>query len=218
MPNDTTPTATAPPGEVEAKTPDYMENDTGYLVPKHMIRPELLLQDDLVRGLVARANRLREHIAAEKRAMFEDIRAFLDLLDEKYGVKRNGGRGGVTLDSFDGNSRVSISIADSITLGPALHAARALIDECIERWATGANANLRAIVDDAFKVGEGGKLAIDRVLALRRVDIDDDTWQRAMQAISDAIQVTSSREYLRLYHRPSREARLEQLAIDWSKL
>ena len=209
MPNDLT-GPHAPEG--------YMRNVFGHLVPTHMVRPELRLQDQLVKDLLLRADRLRGLIAAEKAAMMSDVRAFLALLDEKYGVKRVGQRGGVVLDSFDGDARVTISVGDSITLGPELSAARALIDECIGRWAAGADEHLKALVDDAFKVGETGKLAVDRVLALRRIEIDDPTWKRAMEAINDAIQVTRSREYLRLYQRPAREAKLEQVAIDWSKL
>lgn len=196
----------------------YMTNVYGHLVPTHRVRPEIKLQDQLVRDLLARADRLRDLVAAEKAAMLADVRAFLDILDEKYGVKRAGGRGGVVLDAFDGNSRVTISVGDSITLGPAIVAARALIDECVARWAAGANENLQAIVNDAFKVGETGKLAVDRVLALRRIEIDDPTWQRAMDAIGDAVQTTRSREYLRLYRRARSDDKLEQVAVDWSKL
>ncbi len=166
MPNDLT-GPHAPEG--------YMRNVFGHLVPTHMVRPELRLQDQLVKDLLTRADRLRGLIAAEKAAMMSDVRAFLALLDEKYGVKRVGQRGGVVLDSFDGDARVTISVGDSITLGPELSAARALIDECIGRWAAGADEHLKALVDDAFKVGETGKLAVDRVLALRRIEIDDPT-------------------------------------------
>ena len=197
---------------------DGLENPYGNIVPMRYIRPEVQLQDQLVRDLLARAERLRQTIAAEKAAMLADVRSFLAILDEKYGVKRTGQRGGTTLDSFDGRRRVVISVGDSITLGPEISAARALIDECIGRWAVGANANLKVIVDDAFKVGESGKLAVDRVLGLRRIEIDDDTWRQAMLAINDAVQVSRSREYLRLYQRETADARMEQVAIDWSKL
>jgi hypothetical protein len=207
------------PDMASADAPEgYMTNVYGHLVPAHRVRPAIKLQDQLVRDLLARADRLRDMVAAEKAAMLADVRAFLDILDEKYEVKRAGARGGVVLDAFDGNGRVTISVGDSITLGPAIAAARALIDECVGRWAAGANENLQAIVNDAFKVGEGGKLAVDRVLALRRIEIDDPTWQRAMEAIGDAVQTTRSREYLRLYRRARAEDKLEQVAVDWSKL
>ena len=40
---------------------------------------------------------------------------------------------------------------------------------------------------------------LGQVLALRRLNIEDKRWQRAMTAISDAIQITGSRSYLRVY-------------------
>jgi len=37
------------------------------------------------------------------------------------------------------------------------------------------------------------------VLGLRKLDIEDPEWQRAMTAIADAIRVTSSKTYIRFY-------------------
>ena len=46
-----------------------------------------------------------------------------------------------------------------------------------------------------------GKINTGRVLSLRRLDIDDDRWKRAMDAISDSIQTVGSKSYVRLYER-----------------
>ena len=40
-----------------------------------------------------------------------------------------------------------------------------------------------------------------RILGLRRVDIKDERWQRAMDAISESLQVTGTRAYMRVYER-----------------
>lgn len=48
-----------------------------------------------------------------------------------------------------------------------------------------------------------GNLSTARILGLRRVDIQDDRWQRAMQAISDSVQVVGSKDYVRFYERDS---------------
>ena len=155
---------------------------------------------------------------AAKAQAFADVHAFQALLAEKYGAPRGGDRGGVQLESFDGCMRVAISHADSIALGPELTSAKSLIDECIADWAQGANDNLKVMVDDAFATGEGGKLAIDRILGLRRLEIDDDRWKRAMVAINDAIKVVGSRSYLRIHVRATVEDRFEQLVLDFAKL
>ena len=137
------------------------------------MRPEHKLEDQLARDLVARAEKLHAEMLLFKLCAFNDVRALLALLGEKYEVKLGGTRGGVKLHSYDGLLRVTISVADLMTFGPELRAAKALIDECITEWSKGANENILAIINDAFSVGEGGKLQVDRVLALRRLEIAD---------------------------------------------
>ena len=46
-----------------------------------------------------------------------------------------------------------------------------------------------------------GNLNTSRILGLRRVEIQDPRWLRAMQAISESVQVVSSKAYVRLYER-----------------
>ncbi len=59
----------------------------------------------------------------------------------------------------------------------------------------------RTIVNDAFQVDKAGRINTNRVLALRRIDIKDETWQQAMLAISESVQVISSKAYVRFYSR-----------------
>ena len=84
-----------------------------------------------------------------------------------------------------------------------LQAAKALIDQCVTRWAEGANDNIKVLINDAFQVDKAGKINTDRVLGLRRLDIKDEDWLQAMQAISDSIQVASTKPYIRFYKRNS---------------
>ncbi len=44
--------------------------------------------------------------------------------------------------------------------------------------------------------------------------IDDQRWQRAMDAINDSIRVTGSKIYVRFYRRPDPTATWEQVTID----
>jgi hypothetical protein len=195
-----------------------MLNSLGHFVPASLVRPEHRLEDDLVRGLADQADLLHDALTVFKARAFDDVRALMSLLGEKYKVKLGGARGGVQLHSYDGLVRVTISVADAMTFGPELRAAKALIDECITEWSAGANANICAIVNDAFAVGDGGKLQVDRVLALRRLEITDEKWQRAMGAIGDALRVVQTREYIRIYRRKDRDAQFEQIVLDASRV
>lgn len=110
-------------------------------------------------------------------------------------------KGNMILLSYDGTLAVQVAISEHISFGAELEAAKALIDQCISKWSEGANANLQVLVDDAFDVDQQGKISTSRVLSLRRSNIEDPDWKRAMDAISDAVRVTGSKTYLRIYER-----------------
>jgi hypothetical protein len=206
------------PGDPVPADRPMVENSLGHFVPVDLVRPEHKLEDQLVRDLVAGAELLHTAIAAFKTAAFGDVYTFVALMGERYQVNLCGKRGGVQLQSYDGLMRIIISVADVLTFGPELRAAKALIDACIVDWSAGANASLCAIVNDAFNVGDGDKLQVARVLALRRLEITDGRWLRAMRAIADAVRVAQTREYIRVYRRPTREAQYEQIVLDASRV
>ena len=104
--------------------------------------------------------------------------------------------------------------ADRIAFGPELQAAKALIDQCLNRWTQDGNDNIRAIVMDAFRVDKGTEIAVDRILGLRRYNIDDEDWQRAMTAIGDAVRVVSSKSYIRFYRQDDPDGRPEIIPLN----
>jgi len=116
-------------------------------------------------------------------------------------VKLGGRKGNVTLFSFDGRYKVVRSMQDQQVFDERLQAAKALIDECLRDWTKDAHINIRAIIDRAFEVDKQGNLSVSRILTLRRVQIDDVRWQNAMQAISDSLQVITTKSYIRVYER-----------------
>lgn len=176
----------------------FMMNAQGGMDPKSAIKEHRLMEDDLARRLTESAKSVRDVMAQFKGVAMGEAQAFRDLLRDQYGVTKGGERGNMTLRSYDGTCEVEVQIADSIAFGPELDAAKKLVHECIEDWAEGANDNLRVVVMNAFQVKKG-KIDTARVLALRGYDIKDPKWLRAMDAISDAVRVTSSKTYIRFY-------------------
>ena len=112
-----------------------------------------------------------------------------------------GKKGNVTLASFDGRFQIKRQISEFLTFDERLQAAKALIDECLKTWTQGSPSELRALVNDAFQVDKEGRINTGRILGLRRLDIGDDRWARAMQAISDSVQVRDVKAYFRIYER-----------------
>lgn len=181
----------------------FLENSAGHLVPIDTIRPIDLERDKLVRDIVEKARVLNAALAEFKAAVFGDIEAFVELSAEQYGVQLRGagGKGNISLMSFDGAYRVQRAIAESITFDERLLAAKALIDACINDWTAGSRPELHALINQAFQVDKAGKINTGRVLGLRRMQINDERWQDAMRAIGEAVQVVGSKSYVRIHER-----------------
>lgn len=130
-----------------------------------------------------------------------DVNTFVETSSEQYGVKAGGKKGNVTLMSFDGRYKVQRHMQDSITFDERLQAAKELIDECIVKWSNGIDDNIRVLVTHAFQTDKEGKVSISRILGLRRLEITDPTWLRAMAAIADSMQTVGSKPYVRFYER-----------------
>lgn len=182
----------------------YREDRNGRLVPEAQIKPIDLARDQLVQEKIQRALELREALRTFKADTFADIGAFVQLSGEQYGAKIGGDKGNVSLYSYDGRFKILRACQDTIQFDERLQAAKALIDECLNDWTEGSRAELRTLVNSAFKVGQDGSIKTAEVLSLRRLQYDDARWQRAMTAISDAVTVVGSKTYVRFYERDAR--------------
>jgi hypothetical protein len=198
----------------EKKIPEgYMEDAQGRLVPVALVNELEREQDALVRDLCEKARLAAVQVRLLKEKMDGDIEAFCELCAEKYGATIGGKRGNIQMSSYDGRLRVVRAHADRIEFGPELAAARSLIEECIAEWSQGARPEIVTLVQDAFREDKAGRLSAARILGLRRIEIDDARWQRAMQAISDAVRVTGSADYLRFHERDDSNSPWRQIAL-----
>jgi hypothetical protein len=196
---------------------DLIATSYGTYVSRKTLRPDVLLQDQVVHLLCEKALAVQKVLSDFRDASFSDVDEFLAVLTEKYGAKARR-TSNTTLESIDGLLRVEVSTGHFLTLGPELQAAKSLIDECLIAWTEGGNDNVRALVNDAFDVGTEGSVRVDRILALRRVSIEDATWKRAMEAISDAVKVTRSKRYIRFHARPNLDAKWQQITLDLARV
>lgn len=177
----------------------YWINAAGDLVREENVKPADKLEDQLVRELAEKAKTLSLEIAKLKREALENAAEFRALVMEQYDVKKGGKGGNMTLTSYDGKLTLQVAVSQTLAFGPELHAAKALIDNCVERWSEGSNDNIQTLVNHAFQVNKEGRIDTARVLGLRRLEIVDEEWQGAMEAVSDALRITGSTTYLRFY-------------------
>lgn len=198
-------------------TDDYMRDRKGRLVPKSQISDYDLLMDEFVNKQVSEAHHVQGTIKDFKARSFDECYACLDLVAEQFGRKPGGMKGNVTFSSFDGAKQIKISVQDSLTCGPELQVAKDIIDECLTEWSVGANENLKAIITDAFEVDKEGKVSLTRILSLRRIKIDDERWNTAMDAISESLQVAISKTYLNFKQKDA-SGKLVNIPLDLAAL
>lgn len=192
----------------------YRRDAQGRLVHEDQIKPVDKLRDELVVRLVDKARTASQVLAQFKGEAFGEIEAFVDLSAQEYGAKLGGKKGNVSLLSFDGRYKIQRAIQESITFDERLQAARALIDECLQEWTADARPELATLVNDAFRVDTKGEIRTARVLALRRLDIQDPRWLQAMDAIGDACQVIGSKSYIRVYERIGDSDQYRPISLD----
>ena len=195
-----------------------MTDAQGRQVPVSMIKKFDLKRHDLVCSIMQRAFAERERLAEFKQQVWEEIQSFVDESAKDSGAKKLGGKkGNITLTSFDGRYKLIVAVNDGILFNEKLQIAKQLIDECIGKWSKNARPELKVLVDDAFNVGKNGLVSTGKVLGLRRLNITDATWRRAMDAITESIQVVSSKTYMRFYERQDDES-YKQIPLDVASL
>lgn len=199
-------------------------NPLGHTVPDHLVTDADRMKDELALRLVAGAESLQQAQAAFKKAAMDEMYAAKALLFEKYGARVGGKKDGFGFRSYDGSAEVRITIQERMYFGTELQAAKVLIDECIESWAEGADQNIVVLINDAFQVNKAGRIDTKRVLRLQKLPIrrpdgsQDERWEKAMQAITDAMIEDSSATYIRFWRRDENTNGMKPVNLDFASL
>ncbi len=192
----------------------YLKNSSGHLVPIEQVREQDKLRDEVARRIAGRARELNQALGEFKQTALGDIEDLVAIAADRYDVQMGGRKGNVSVTTFDGRYKVQRSVADRIAFTEELEAAKALINDCIDRWSEGANANIRVLVDRAFRTDAAGQIKTAAVLELLRLDIDDDGWVRAMDALKDSIQTVGTAVYVRVYERVGNSDQYRAIPLD----
>jgi len=179
----------------------YMRNAMGHLVPRDQVREQDLLRDQVARSIGDEAIELSERLRAFKARALGDMADLVRIAGERYEVTLGGTKGNLTVRTYNGNLKVERCVSDVIGFTEEIEAAKALIDSCMRRWTEGANANLRGLVDRAFRTNNKGQIKTAAVLDLLRMESSDPEWKRATDALRDSIQVNGTATYVRVYKR-----------------
>jgi len=202
------------------------KNAQGHLVPLSQISDADQMKDEVTNRLAVEAENVQAVISAFKARAMAEMNAAKALIFEKFGAKIGGAKGGFSIKSFDGSCEAEVSVAERVSFGIELQAAKALIDECIESWAKEGDLDprIRTLVEHAFQVNKAGRIDTQRVLGLRKLPMKDRDgnpdagWARAMDAVTEALNVDGTATYLRFYRRNPKTHRREQIALNFSDL
>lgn len=194
--------------------PDHIKDAKGRLTPLSLVPVEELLQDDLVRRMHRRAEEIRQLLAAFRDEAFGEVEAFMQLLEQKLGSPQTSEKGNLTLTTYDGSLSMTVAVNEKLDFGPQLQVAQGMVMELLREWSADSRDEVRALIEGAFEVDQKGKINAGRILSLRRLQIADERWKKAMQAISDATKVVGSRQYVRFHTRDDKgEKRLIPLDL-----
>ena len=194
--------------------PGYWQDASGNLIPESKVKDIDKLRHQVVTDLCHMAKQRRDGLAEFKAKAMQEVAALVATSMEQYGVKTGGEKGNVTLTSFDGKYKLVRQMQDRLVFGEQLLAAKALIDECVHAWSKDANDNIRALVNHAFQTDKEGKINTGRVLGLRSLDIQDEAWKQAMQAIADSTKTASTTPYVRFYERDEGTGEYRAISLD----
>lgn len=199
----------------EKRVPEgYMQNALGHLVPIDQVREQDKLRDEVARDLAREAVELNERLREFKRRSLSEIADLVSIAADRYDAAIGGKKGNVSITTYDGEYKVTRSYSERLSFSEELEAAKELINRCIERWSEGANDNIRALVDRAFRTNAQGQIKTTAILDLLRLEIEDEDWQHAMDALKDSIQSTGTAVYVRVYKRDPGTDQYQAVPLD----
>jgi len=179
----------------------FWQDANGNLIPEKNVREIDKKRDALVHEIVEQAKAHSGLLTDFKAQVQSSIAEFVQESAAALKAKVRNAKGNVTLLSYDGRYKVQSVNSDFIEFDERLQVAKSLVDKCIRKWSGGANDNLLVLINSAFDVDKGGNISASKILGLKKHDIDDPDWKKAMEAISQSVTVVSSKNYVRFYER-----------------
>lgn len=209
--------ASVPSGIIDVNGKAYMTDAKGALMPVELIKPQHKLEDETVRKIMGFALALSGQVARFKGHTFADLGSFDAILEQEYGATKGGPKGNRTYQSFDGLMKVEVRVNDLMDFGPELQIGKTLLDECLRDWASESRPEIRALITKTFNTDKEGQVNRALLFTLLSLEVEDERWNRAMEAIRAAVRIVGSKTYYRILQRSSIDAPFEVVTIDLAK-
>jgi hypothetical protein len=199
------------------------KNDIGFWIDKKgdavhegNVKATEKIKDELVEKLISKACNARDTIFEFKANAFGEVEDYYNLLLQEFGVdeKRNSKKGNLTIENFSGTAKIAISVADRIAFDEKLGIAKIKIDEYLHEITKDANADIQTLITKAFEVDKKGDVNAKKILSLKSYEITHPLWIEAIEIISQATEVVSSKSYIRFYTRENIDEEYKQIPLD----
>jgi hypothetical protein len=197
------------------KQPTHILDDQGREIPVSIIDKNVLKRNLVVNNGFAMMIDYVEKTKTFKKAIFDMVINYLDSIAEEFGETWQGN---TVLLNFSHTQRIHIDVQKTIGFDEKLNIAKKKIDACMRRWTEGSNEAIRLLVMDAFAVDKKGNVNVKLILGLRKYKFEDDDWKSAMDIISEAILVESSKTYIRFSSRKDSNANWEFQTLNFSSV
>lgn len=189
-----------------------MRDSNGNDVPVKYVSAYDKARDKAVRRVHARfvkARQMLETLVAESIKELQELSQLKENLGEK---------GNFAASSFDGLVRVSIRQRYDIRLDERVVRARELmieyIDSVLDRVGSDDAKALRLIVDEAFRANSAGYLSAGRIIALMRMEINNQKWIEAKTMLQESLKPQKGKQYLSCETRKDTQHDFAQLRLD----
>ncbi|MBI1321315.1 MAG: DUF3164 family protein [Candidatus Hydrogenedens sp.] len=202
-----------PDGSRELAGVEYLLDGDGRLVPLSLVKASDLLIDGAARRIAQGALSVAQTLDRYKQMCFAEAQQLLAALAADHRVELTSRRGNYAITTYDGAFKVEFSSADRISFGPGIEIARA----AFANWLAEAEASpeIKAIVSAAWQLDQAGRLRAHEIMRLARYDLTDPKWQAAMAAVREAMQVSGTKDYMRVYRRDE-DGGWRQITLDFA--
>ena len=195
----------------------YFLNARGAVVPERYRSDKDDIRDQVVADLVGRCEAISAELSDAKARIFADLVAHVQLVAETWGVALDGRRGNVVLIDTTGTRRIERVVRPRMRVGPEVLAAEALVGELLDALTADADPTLRALVRAMFRRDDTGSISPSRLLEFVRLDLPDERWKRAQEAVRHALESDGESVYFRAYTRTDSTQPWRQVVLDFSR-
>ena len=171
-------------------------DDKGRPIPEEYVKPIDKKRDKLVESIIKRVTKLSAKLADEKVEIVAAVEKYLKELAKDSKV-REGWKGNIILYNFSQNLCIERRINETISFDERLQMVKTTIDKWLNDRLKNIDELIAKVISQAFSVDKQGRINTAMLLKLRKLDIQDHEWKKAMELLDESIFVKSSKMALR---------------------